>query len=227
MSYYAKTRNYVEIQGRLHEDSLKSRLGGDVQNINDLAEDNFRTYDLISSEGVWSVKSHMGGGGQLTESAKQAYQANFEHMLGWNRSVDAVEMDAKALRERLPEGTAMPNALRDGSLQDAADFLKNNSKLGIPEDHVEMVRKNLIDHAREFPETYGLPEQPGEEDFLKLSNRIQGTGLNAADTPALVREQLQKQEVNLQAKSEMRKEPQKEPQEERDQDEEYLYKYGY
>ncbi|HOZ37179.1 MAG TPA: hypothetical protein PLH64_00350 [Anaerolineaceae bacterium] len=223
MSYYARTRNYVEIQGRLHEDSLKSRLGGDVQNINDLAEDNFRTYDLISSEGVWSVKSHMGGEGELTESAKLAYQANFEHMLGWNRSVDAVEMDAKALRERLPEGTAMPKVLREGSPQEAADFLRNNSKLGIPEDHVEMVRKNLIDHAREFPETYGLPEQPGEEDLQKLSSRIQGTGLNAADTPALVREQLQQQESKLQTNTEMSKE---QP-EEKDQEEEYPYRYGY
>lgn len=223
MSYYERTRNYVEIQGRLHEDSLKSRLGGDVQNINDLVEDNFRTYDLISSEGVWSVKSHMGREGQLTESAKQAYQANFEHMLGWNRPVDAVEMDVKALRERLPEGTAMPKVLRKGSLQDAADFLKNNSKLGIPEDHVEMVRKNLIDHAREFPETYGLPEQPGEEDLQKLSNRIQGTGLNATDTPALIREQLQQQESSLQTNKEMGKDQQ----EEEDQEEEYPYQYGY
>lgn len=223
MSYYARTRNFVEIQGRLHEDSLKSQLGGDIQNINDLAEDNFRTYDLISSEGIWSVKSHMGGEGELTESAKQAYLANFEHMLGWNRSVDAVEMDAKALRERLPEGIAMPKVLRNGSLQDAADFLKNNSKLGIPEDHVEMVRKDLIDHAREFPETYGLPEQPGEEDLQRLSNRIQGTGLNAADTHAIVREHLQQQEVKLQTKTETSKEPQ----EEKDQDEDYLYRYGY
>ena len=117
----------------------------------------------------------------------------------------------------------MPNALREGSLQDAADFLKNNSKLGIPEDHVEMVRKNLINHAREFPETYGLPEQPGEEDLQKLSNRIQGTGLNAADTPALIREQLQQQESSLQKN----KEKGKDQQEEEDQEEDYPYRYGY
>jgi len=223
MSYYARTRNYVEIQGRLHEDSLKSKLGGDVQNINDLAEENFRTYDLISSEGIWSVKSHMGAEGELTESAKQAYQANFDYMLGWNRSVDALEVDVKALRERIPEGTAMPKVLREGSLQEATDFLKNNSKLGIPEDHVETVRKNLIDSAREFPENYGLPEKPGEEDLQKLSSRIQGTGLNAADTPAIVREQLQQQELKPQAKTETSKEPQ----EEKDQDEDYQYRYGY
>ena len=223
MSYYARTRNYVEIQGRLHEDSLKSRLGGDVQNINDLAEENFRTYDLISSEGIWSVKSHMSAEGELTKSALNAYQANFEHMLGWNRSVDAVEMDAKALRERLPEGTAMPKVLREGSPQEAADFLRNNSKLGIPEDHVEMVRKNLVEHAREFPETYGLPEKPGEEDLQKLSSRIQSTGLNAADTPALVREQLKKQESKPQTKAEMSKDQQAE----KDQEKEYPYQYGY
>ncbi|MEL7636838.1 MAG: hypothetical protein AAGU03_03665 [Anaerolineaceae bacterium] len=223
MSYYRRTRNYIEIQGRLHEDSLKSKLGGDVQNINDLAEENFRTYDLISSEGIWSVKSHMGAEGELTESAKQAYQANFEHMLGWNRAVDALEVDAKALRERLPEGTAMPKVLREGSLQEATDFLKNDSKLGIPEDHVENVRKNLIDQAREFPKNFGLPDQTTEEDLHNLSNRIQGTGLNAADTPALVKEQLQNQEVEAQSEKEKSGDDQKE----KDQEEEYRYGYGF
>jgi len=219
MVYYARPRNYVEIQGRLHEDSLKSRIGGDVQNINDLAEENFRTFDLISSEGIWSVKSHMGETGELTESAAKAYQANFEYLLGWNRSVDAVELDAKALRDRLPEGISMPKALREGSVQEAADYLKNNAMLGIPEDHVEAVRKNLVDHAREFPDNYGLPEQPGEEDLRKLSNRIQGTGLNASDTPALVEEKIKQQEMEFQAKADKSEEPQKE------KDQEYGYSY--
>ncbi len=222
MSYYSRTRDYIEIQGRLHEDSLKSRLGGDAQNINDLTSENFRTYDLISSEGIWSVKSHMSGDGELTESAIKAYQANFDHMLGWNRSVDALEMDVKALRERLPEGTAMPTGLREGSLQEAADYLKNNSILGIPEDHVEAVRKNLIDNAREFPENYGLAEKPSEEDFKRLSNRIQGTGLNAVDTPALVREQIHQQEAELQTRTEKSKDAQEE-----EGREEYRYGYGY
>lgn len=165
----------------------------------------------------------MNGEGELTESAMQAYQANFEHLIGWNRSTDALEMDVKALRERLPEGTAMPKVLREGSLEEATDYLKNNSKLGIPEDHVEAVRNNLIEHAREFPENYGLPESPGEEDFQKLSSRIQGTGLNASETPALVREQLQKQELEQQGQTEEREEPQ----EDKDQEEDYRYGYGY
>jgi len=223
MSYSARSRTYAEIQGRLHEDSLKALLGGDVQNINDLAEDNFRTYDLISSEGVWSVKSHMGAEGELTESARQAYQTNFEYMLGWNRPADAVEMDVKALRERLPNGTAMPKILQDGDLQDAARYLKNNSKLGIPEDHVEAVRQNLIDHARKYPETYGLSAQPGEEDLQGLSKRIQGTGLKAVDTPALVRGQLQQQEPKFQTNKEMSKNQRQQKGEE----EEYSYQYGY
>ncbi len=218
MSYYTRPRNYIEIQGRLHEDSLKSRLGNDTQNINDLASENFRTYDLISPDGIWSVKSHMSAEGELTESAMKAYQSNFDHMLGWNRSTDALEMDVKALREHLPEGTAMPKVLREGSLEEATDYLKNNSRLGIPEDHVEAVRNNLIDHARQSPENYGLPESPGEEDFKKLSDRIQSTGLNASDTPALVREQLNQQEQS--GKDE-------EPKEEKEQEEDYSYGYGY
>lgn len=223
MSYYKRPRNYIEIQGRLHEDSLKSRLGSDAQNINDLAAENFRTYDLISSEGIWSVKSHMSAEGELTESAAKAYQANFDHLLGWNRSVDAVEMDVKALRDRLPEGTAVPKALREGSLEEATDYLKNNSILGVPEDHVEAVRNNLIKHAREFPETYGLPASPSEEDFQKLSDRIQGTGLNASDTPAFVKEQLKQQEIERPEEIEKSETPD----EDKDQEEDYRYGYGY
>ncbi len=223
MSYYKRPRNYIEIQGRLHEDSLKSRLVCDAQNINDLAAENFRTYDLISSEGIWSVKSHMSAEGELTESAAKAYQANFDHLLGWNRSVDAVEMDVKALRDHLPEGTAVPKALREGSLEEATDYLKNNSILGVPEDHVEAVRNNLIKHAREFPETYGLPASPSEEDFQKLSDRIQGTGLNASDTPALVKEQLKQQEIERPEEIEKSETPD----EDKDQEEDYRYGYGY
>ena len=223
MSYYRRTRNYIEIQGRLHEDSLKSQLGGDVKNINDLAEENFRTYDLISSEGIWSVKSHMSAEGELTKSALNAYQANFEHMLGWNRSVDAVQMDVKALRDRLPVGAGIPKVLREGSVQEASDYLKNNSILGVPEDHVEAVRNNLINQAREFPENFGLAAQPTEGDLQKLSNRIQGTGLNAADTPDLVKEQYQKQEVEPQPETEKSGDDQKET----DQEEEYRYGYGF
>ena len=52
----------------------------------------------------------------------------------------------------------------------------------------------MIDHAREYPETYGLPEQPGDEEIGKLASRVQGTGLKALDTPALVNEKLQQQE---------------------------------
>lgn len=87
MSYYIRPRNYIEIQGRLHEDSCKFVLGGDVQNINDLSIENFRTYDLISPDGVWSVKTHMDMEGRLTENAMKAYQADFEYMLGDRKSV--------------------------------------------------------------------------------------------------------------------------------------------
>ncbi len=222
MSYYTRTRNYIEIQGRLHEDSCKSKLGGDVQNINDLVVDNFKTYDLISSEGIWSVKSHMSGEGELTESAIKSYQADFDYLLGWNRSVDALERDVKALRERLPEGTPMPKVLREGSVQEAVDYLKNNSNLGVPEDHVEAVRNNLINHARKYPETYGLPEKPSEEDFQRLSNRIQGTGLNAAATPVLVQKQLQQQEHELHTKTQKIEITYQQE----EQDEEYRYGYG-
>jgi len=219
MGYYTKKRGYAEIQGRLHEDALQAKLGGEVKNINDLITDNFRTYDLISSEGVWSVKSHMGADGELTEWAARAYQSDFDYMLGWNRGSNAVEMDAKALRENFPKETALPSVLKAGSHQDACDYLKNNSILGVPEDHVEAVRSNLINHAREYPETYGLPEQPSDDEIVKLASRVQGTGLNASDTPTLVKEKLQQQESENKSDHE-------EATKEEEQEEETRYSYG-
>lgn len=223
MSYYTKKRGYAEIQGRLHEDALLSKLGGDTQNTNDLVRDNFRTHDLVSSEGVWSVKSHMGTEGQMTEWAAKSYQAEFDYMLGWNRGTGAVELDAKALRENLPKETGLPAPLKEGSLQESTDYLKNNSILGVPEDHVEAVRKNLIDHAREYPETYGLPEQPGDEEIGKLASRVQGTGLKASDTPALVNEKLQQQEHEEKIETGKSEKAQRE----KDEEEESGYGYGY
>lgn len=220
MSYYIRPRNYIEIQGRLHEDSCKFVLGGDVQNINDLSIENFRTYDLISPDGVWSVKTHMDMEGRLTENAMKAYQADFEYMLGWNRSVDALELDVKALRGRLPDGVAMPKALNDGSLDEAVAYLKNNSNLVIPGDHVEAVRNNLISHAHIYPETYGLSEQAAEEDFQNLAQRVQGSGLNATDTPALVKEKLQQQQLDLQEEIDKSQSAQED-------EEEYCHGYGY
>lgn len=221
MTYYSKKRGYAEIQGRLHEDALQAKLGGDAQNINDLVIDNFRTYDLVSPKGVWSVKSHMGSKGELTEWAANSYQADFDYMLGWNRGMGSVELDAKALRENLPKETALPTALKEGSLEEAADYLKDNSFLGIPEDHVEAIRSNLTNKALEYPETYGLSVPPGNDELQNLANRVQGTGLKAADTPALVNEKLQQQECKEQAK------PENKEQEEENEQEESRYGYGY
>jgi hypothetical protein len=42
----------IEIQGRLQEDAAVRKIGGDAINVNDLAGENFQTYDLISSDGI-------------------------------------------------------------------------------------------------------------------------------------------------------------------------------
>ena len=223
MTYYTRHRGYNEIQGRLHEDSLENLLGGDIQNINDLTQENFRTYDLISSDGIWSVKTHMTAEGKLNESGINAYLADFEHLMGWNRPVGALEEDVKAFKEQIPQGAPIPDVLRKGSILEAVDFLKNHSTLGIPEDHVLRVKEALINRAREYPEIYGLSVKPDEQDLELLSNRIQGTGLKAVDTPALIREQLQRQEINLQ----LGKKGVAEPAKEINQEEEYQYGYGY
>lgn len=147
MGYFSRKRGLAEIQGRLQEDAAVRKIGGDVGNINDLTVENFRTYDLISSEGVFSVKSHLSSNGELTDWAKSAYQANFDSLLGWGREVDAVERDAKAFFDKIPSGTPSPKEIAQANLQQATEFLKNKSVLCIPEDHVQGMREHLRDQA--------------------------------------------------------------------------------
>ncbi len=206
MGYYSRKRGMIEIQGRLQEDAAVRKIGGDAINVNDLAGENFQTYDLISSDGIYSVKSHMSIEGEFTDSAKKAYLNNFSRMIGRSGSIDSVENDAKALIDKLPAGSSMPKEIANANLQQTTEYLKNKSVLCIPEDHVAEMRELLKERAKQFPENYYLPENPTEEQLNALTERIQGTGLTGVETASQAQEVYQRQEEEFQRASIQEKE---------------------
>jgi len=188
MAYYDKKRGSSEIQGRLHEDAAIKKIGGDVTNLNDVTgNDKFRTYDLVSSEGVYSVKSHISESGELKSWVKNAYMRDFDKLIGWGTEVNSVELDAQALNQ-LPENVPLPADFRDKSPEEQVEYLKNNSNLCIPEDYVQPMREHLREKAMENPKTYLLPEDYTEEQMTTLTQRFQGTGLTSAETISELKE---------------------------------------
>lgn len=185
MAYYDKERNLSEIQGRLHEDAAAKKFGGDIVNLNDISgTDKFRTYDLISSEGIYSVKSHISESGEMKEWVKSAYMEDFDKLNGWTWS-DSAQKDAQALNN-LPKSVPLPPAFKGKSPEEQVNYLKNNSILCIPEDHVQVMRDHLRGKATEFPENYQLPENYTEEQMETLTQRIQGTGLTSSETKEML-----------------------------------------
>ncbi|QLQ04690.1 MAG: hypothetical protein HZY76_00325 [Anaerolineae bacterium] len=71
------------------EASAIATLGGEATSLDEAAENlgmkgnNYPTYDIASSREVVSVKTHWADDGSLSDSARQAYQRDFTHMLGW------------------------------------------------------------------------------------------------------------------------------------------------
>lgn len=188
MSYYDKKRGLLEIQGRLHEDATRQKYGGDIVNLNDVSgSDKFRTYDLTSSEGVYSVKSHISESGELNDWVKRAYMRDFDKINGWGVSIDSLELDAQALN-RLKEGTPLPAEFKDKNREEQVNYLKNKSILCIPEDHVPVMRDYLREKAVESPETYQLPENYTDKQMDALTQRIQGTGLSSEETAEKIKE---------------------------------------
>lgn len=219
MAYYDKKRGSSEIQGRLHEDAAAKKFGGDIVNLNDVTgNDKFRTYDLISSEGVYSVKSHISESGEMKEWVKSAYLKDFDKLNGWGTWSNSVQQDAQALNQ-LSESAPLPAEFRGKNPEEQVDYLKKNSILCIPEDHVQLMRDHLREKAAEFPETYQLPDDYTEEQMVALTQRIQGTGLTSAETKEMLNE--------LEQKSAATEEPEKTVDQALDEEEDKDYYNSY
>jgi hypothetical protein len=180
-----KQVDYIKEQGSLHEVSAKNIIGGDAINLNDLAT-NFPTYDIASSTELASVKSHMHIGTEPTSQDINLYVHDFNHMLGWGRDyvnrLDPIQQDAKNIAEIRGRGAPIPEIIKNADQQEIGEYLKHNSVLRIPDDHVESVQKALEAKILEFPENYFLDANPTNEQIQSVLNRVKGTGLTSAQT---------------------------------------------
>jgi hypothetical protein len=185
----------IKTRGKLHEDAALKSIGGDAYNLNGKAANGmvgnqFPTYDICSSTELASVKSHLSQPGACPPADIEAYKADFSHMLGWDRAYERglspLEQDAERISNLSAKGFAVPAELKGAGQDQTVDYLKNNSILRIPDDHVAPVKAALDNDIRSLPENYFLPAEPSDEQVQAVLNRIQGTGLSSSETAQLM-----------------------------------------
>lgn len=178
-----------QLDARRHVSEAAARitLGGNAINLDEAAQklgmkgNNFPTYDMVSRDQVASVKTHWADDGTLNDAARQAYQRDFNHMLGWGREVHALEQDGQNIVKAREAEVPMPDVLRTATPEQAAEHLRDHSVLLVPDDHVETVRADLRARALELPENYFLPSNPTEAQIEGLLQRVQGLGLSSGE----------------------------------------------
>ncbi|MGB5053106.1 MAG: hypothetical protein WBO24_01780 [Nitrospirales bacterium] len=149
--------------------------------------DNYPTYDIVSGTEVASVKTHWSTYGELNESARRTYKQDFAHMLGWNRSPDAISVDGENILKIRDAGVAVPDKLHgESDPQAAGKYLRDNSILRIPDDHVPRIRDDIAADAQVFPENYFLEGEISEDKIANLTERIQGIGLESSDMISII-----------------------------------------
>lgn len=177
-------------QGDLHESATLKSIGGDATNLNDVKK-NFPTFDISSSQEICSVKSHISQDGALTEQNVNSYFHDFEHMLGWGRDLTyneldgkllPIEQDAKRIADLRERGVPIPESISNASSDQIVDYLKHDTVMRIPQDHVSAVQDELERKAREIPENYYLSNPPTENEITTLRDRVKSTGMTAEET---------------------------------------------
>jgi WXG100 family type VII secretion target len=144
-------------------------------------------YDIASPREIASVKTHWSDAawtpetGGLTPSSMGAYRRDFDKMLGWGPS-GTLDNYADAVTRLRDGGYTVPDAIRNASPTDVARYLRDESVLRIPDDHVGPVRDMLRTRIQQFPGNYHLPDNvsPAQiDDFV--NRRIQGIGIGSGD----------------------------------------------
>jgi hypothetical protein len=187
------------------EAAALSTLGGDAVNLDSAAKNfklglkgnNYPTYDVSSSKEIASVKTHWTQDGLLNESAISRYKNDFAHMMGWGREPNALREDGQNTLGARDAGVPVPNELHNASEEDAAVYLRENSVLRIPDNHVQTVRLNLENNIRQFPGNYYLPDSPSAEQIEKVLVRVQGIGVTSHQLRDLTNEYRDKDYMDI------------------------------
>jgi hypothetical protein len=148
--------------------------------------DNYPTYDLTSSQEVASVKTHWDSNGNLSESAARAYKQDLSRIMGWNREISGLQQDGQNILAARDAGLPVPAELQNATPEQASTYLRDNSVLRIPDDHVQPVRELLAKDIQQFPRNYYLSDNPSQAHIDHVLQRIQGIGLKSGELQDII-----------------------------------------
>jgi hypothetical protein len=175
------------------EAAARASIGNDAVDLDKVVKDkalgfqgdNYPVYDVTSRSEVASVKTHWSSNGEL-DNAIAAYKRDFAQMLGWNRTPDALAKDGENIIAIRDAGAPVPKGLADATVEGAAEYLRDNSCLRIPDDHVDTVRAELEQDVRSFPSNYYLPENPSDEQVKHVVERLRSIGLTSDELQEMI-----------------------------------------
>jgi hypothetical protein len=179
-----KGGHWIQEQGRAGERASLARLQAGGERVDDLNrhQQNFPLVDVSSDRRIESVKVK-GVGENPDKALYDQYRYDFEKLQ------DPAQTDraAEALQRT---GAQLPNELGSNpSHEQISRYIQDKGQLAVPDDHVQGVRDNIANMARQVPERYGLSAQSAtlEQDIQRLAERVQPIGVTSDDIARMQR----------------------------------------
>jgi hypothetical protein len=95
--------------------------------------------------------------------------------------INGLHQDGQNILAARDAGLPVPSELQNATPEQAATYLRDNSNLRIPDDHVASVRTAIANDIQQFPQNYHLSENPTQAEIDHVLNRIQGIGLTSGE----------------------------------------------
>jgi hypothetical protein len=188
-------RHYLFARRYTSEAAARSVIGNGAIDLDEVAQefklghqgDNYPIYDVSSHGEVSSVKTHWNPDGELDDNSKAAYLQDFSKMLGWNRELDALPRDGNnIIRAHEEARIPVPKELENASAEEAGIYLRDNSRLRIPDDHVGPIREELRQKIRQLPSNFFLADKPTDEQINHILERVQGIGITSIELEKMI-----------------------------------------
>ncbi len=147
---------------------------------------NFVIFDNAGGDGVSSVKAkgiHLLGEDiavfKFTSSGQGGYINAFHDIIGKGKKLHLFEEAAKLLLEAKEQGIIpIPEGMKDiRTVEEMETYLRNQSKLLVPDEYVTSVREILEKKIRGIPGNFDLPSTPTEEEIKTLLDRVEPIGV--------------------------------------------------
>jgi hypothetical protein len=132
--------------------------------------------DGVSAKEWYSAKAH------LVDNFEPAYAGDFQELLGVDDGdiINKQERTANFLAKNVDLMQTQQNWPADLATDREAvlTYIREETVMRIPSDHVDQVRKYIMLDAESNPSMYGLSENPTYEQLTRLGERIQSSGIS-------------------------------------------------